>query len=327
MAMPPRNGLDTQQTWATFKAWILQMYDNTSLVMGNAETTIAAMDADAASVHSSRSTAQTAIEMSVGSAQSLANSATIFAQNLAGITATYATLALANAALGSIAANAFVGVLQDENYQGQGSVYQKVSSVLVYVQYLSYPRKNTNGYRAIHTYPRGSVMTHIGDSRTYKIGVWGSIYPVAWFGKRGIFEGWTSYNMGANGASLAVHAASIAAGSQIETPIDSDSTNLWRTVNANPQAIYFSLMTNDFRVGAGTATLAAVTATARTNFAACLNFLLARTSAVIILGMPPPIAFANPDPGGYTDCVNADDAAARSAAMRTLHLEWLRTYP
>jgi hypothetical protein len=27
MALPPRNGLDTQQTWATFKAWMLKLWD------------------------------------------------------------------------------------------------------------------------------------------------------------------------------------------------------------------------------------------------------------------------------------------------------------
>jgi hypothetical protein len=182
----------------------------------------------------------------------------------------------------------------------------------------------TGGDRQITSYPRNSVLCQIGDSRTdIAVSAWAGTSAKALQGMGGVFEGWTSYNMGQNGQSLAGYFATIASGNQSDPPINSASNNLWRTVNANPQAIIISLMTNDFRTGARTAQLPAKITTARANLAGVINFLLEKTSASIILRMPPPIAFANPDPGGYTDCLDADDAAARSAAMRMLHLEWL----
>ncbi|QDK80830.1 SGNH/GDSL hydrolase family protein [Spirosoma sp. KCTC 42546] len=175
---------------------------------------------------------------------------------------------------------------------------------------------NTNAY----SYPRGSVLVHIGDSRKMGQSPWRNAYENDWLAKGGIFEGWTSYNLASNGSPLSLWAASITSGDQNAAPVDYANNNtvpnLWQAVNANPQAIEFSLGTNDFRLNTN------ATATARANLALCVNFLLANTKADIILDMPPPIAFGT-EPLTYTNNVDANDAAQKSANIRTIYLEWM----
>ncbi|MFZ3141140.1 hypothetical protein [Polaromonas sp.] len=43
MPLPIRNGLDVQQTWSIFKAWLLQLYDHTAVVVENVEAGAAAV--------------------------------------------------------------------------------------------------------------------------------------------------------------------------------------------------------------------------------------------------------------------------------------------
>lgn len=201
-------------------------------------------------------------------------------------------------------------------------------------QFLNASTNNKNGQSSLTAYPRGSIISHVGDSNTQARPGYRDAYNADWLAKGGVFEAWTSFNQGANGSTAAGWASNILTGNQAAVPVDLSTTatqgtnpdqwaNPWATVNAAPQVIIFSLGTNDFRINAGPAQIAAVTNTFRVNIAKLVNFFLEQTSAAIILRMPQPIAFANPDPGGFTDCVNADDAAARSAAMRTVYLEWL----
>lgn len=278
----------------------------------SAEADRAASDTARISAEAARTQSQLSAELAAGSA---------------GVQSSFDTYAAANAALGSIAANALIAVLADENKNGQGTYYRKTGGVLVFTAYISSYRKPSEGVAQLTSYPRGSVIVHVGDSNTQKPG-YRNAYEGDWLARGGVFESWASYNHGANGQTANGYANGIASGNQSEAPFDypavsGGTSNPWQTVNANPQVIIYSLGTNDMRIGAGSANIAAKTASLRADVARLVNFFLEKTSAAIILRMPPPIAFANPDPGGFTDCLDANDAAARSAAIRTVYLEWL----
>jgi lysophospholipase L1-like esterase len=302
---------------ATVTAMVEDAIDEATGPIGQS---VAAADASATSAADSAAAASLS-EVAAETSETNAGANAAIVAAISGVTAMYATVAEMTAAVAGIATSAFVGVLQDENNQGQSSIYRKVAGVMEYQQYLSYPRKFAAGVSALRAYPRGSVFAHVGDSLSVKSGEWGVGYLNGWNAAGGVFEGWTHYNMASNGSPASSWAAQIAAGNTAEAPADYANNlgyNPWAVVNADPDVIGFQLGTNDLRMD-GSAN--AVT-TLRANIAKLITLFLARTSAHIIMQVPPPIVYLNPDTYGFTNCTSAADAAARSAALRTLYLEY-----
>lgn len=176
-----------------------------------------------------------------------------------------------------------------------------------------------NGDNGLRTFNKGAVLIHVGDSRTCEGFAWGGAYKGALTNRGGVFDGWNNYNMGANGTAAGNWASSIASGNVNEAVSNNlvgyGGYNLWAVKNGNPDVIIFSLGTNDLRMdGSSSGVTALVTA-----ITSCINFLLINTNAIIIMRMPPPIAFANPDPSLFTNCTSTTDAANRSISIRTIY--------
>ncbi len=192
-----------------------------------------------------------------------------------------------------------------------------------YVEESINPKKQ-NGSFKLSSYPKGSVLAHCGDSNTVARPDYRTAYETDWLSKNGIFEGWTSYNMGSNGSTCDVWVERITTGNQNEQPTDNQptdtaSTNPWQIVNANPDVLILSLGTNDFRINFDVNTSVPKL---RTDLKTLIDFYLKKTSAFIVLRMPPVIAYQNPDSYGFTDCIDEADAQLRSESLRTLYLEY-----
>lgn len=187
-----------------------------------------------------------------------------------------------------------------------------------------------NGSFGAATRARG-VMVHIGDSNTNGRPGWRSAYEHEWLAAGGIYEGWTSYNIGQNGSTLANWATVEVANADNPSysslpPADYNNvTNpgagaLARAINANPDLIVLSLGTNDENSPSNRATIG-TEASLRTNLALLVNFLLDRTHSSIILRMPQP--FAHEDFLGVTQWVNAAEAQEASRRVRQVYGEWV----
>jgi len=174
------------------------------------------------------------------------------------------------------------------------------------------------------------VLVHVGDSNTNGRPAWRQAYEADWLAPGGIFQGWTSYNIGQNGTTLADWATTEI--TNADNPLYSslapqDYTNvqnpgagrLARVINAKPDVIILSLGTNDLNNPGSRASIG-TEANLRTNLAALVNFLLARTTATIVLRMPQPFAYE--DFSGVTQWVNAAEAAEASRRLRQVYREW-----
>lgn len=183
-------------------------------------------------------------------------------------------------------------------------------------------QSTTDGRGKIRPGKRNAVIAMIGDS-IIAGGEFRVAYENDWFATGGVFEGYTRYNLASNGSPASSWAANISAGNQSETPVDyaapgNPNYNPWAAVNAAPDEILFGLGTNDLRMDGSAGSISDL----RQDIASLITFLLERTDARILMMMPPPYAYRNPDPDSFTNFVDADDAAARSAALRTIYLEW-----
>lgn len=173
------------------------------------------------------------------------------------------------------------------------------------------------------------VLVHIGDSNTNGRPGYRNAYEAEWLAAGGIFDGWTSYNIGQNGSILAdwatIEVANLDNPSYSSLPaadynaVDPGPGMLARAVNANPNLILISLGTNDLNSPSGRATTG-TEANLRANLAALVNTLLARTKAAILLRMPQPFAFE--DFLGITEWEDAAEAAEASRRLRQVYSEW-----
>lgn len=174
------------------------------------------------------------------------------------------------------------------------------------------------------------VLVHIGDSNTNGRPGWRLAYQYEWLAAGGIYEGWTSYNVGHNGSTLYNWATVEVANADNPSysslpPADYNLTDpgagaLARAINANPDLIVLSLGTNDENSPSNRATIG-TEASLRTNLALLVNFLLDRTHASIVLRMPQP--FAHEDFLGITQWVNAAEAQEASRRVRQVYGEWV----
>lgn len=249
-----------------------------------------------------------------------------------GISAFYDTYALALAAVGSIAANAVIEVFADENYGGRRSIYQKVSGVLVWKAFADGPQSGNAGLGAMIRRPNG-VLVHIGDSNTNGRPAWRVAYEADWLSTGGIFDGWTSYNMGHNGSTLAGWVSTgipdaLDPANAGYMPADYDGTDpdheLIRTINADPDVIIIRLGTNDLNSVANRA-LNGPEAVLRANLATLVHFLLARTKASIWLAMPQPLGGEDFITGAVniTQWANDAETAEASRRLRVVYREWI----
>jgi lysophospholipase L1-like esterase len=174
------------------------------------------------------------------------------------------------------------------------------------------------------------ILVHIGDSNTNGRPSWRMAYEREWLPKGGIFEGWTSYNLGQNGsilsdwATLEIANLSDPAYADLQ-PADYNGTDpgagrLARAINADPGVIVLSLGTNDLNSPANRASIGTA-ANLRANLEALVEKLLEMTHARIILRMPQP--FAHEDFLGITQWVDSEEAAEASARLRTVYLAWV----
>jgi lysophospholipase L1-like esterase len=183
--------------------------------------------------------------------------------------------------------------------------------------------RKSSGHSNGPGFPRNSVLCIIGDSITLKDGYFTGAQSLL-FGEGGPFEGWTVYNSAANGKRLRDYFTSIASGDQNAVPLNAEdtTTNLWRLVNADPAKIIIMLGTNDMRLLGGAniyATLAAAQTGMASDLTAVVEFLLERTSAKIELQTPPPFTFVAGSVSGFANFADANDAAARGLALRSLY--------
>lgn len=175
------------------------------------------------------------------------------------------------------------------------------------------------------------VAVHIGDSNTVARPGYRNAYEAEWFREGGVFENWTSYNLGQNGSTLAEWATTEISNTTNPTysdlpPVDYQPAQnpgagrLARALNADPDLIFLSLGTNDLNNPGSRASIG-TEANLRTNLGILVNFLLANTHASILLRMPAP--FAHEDFSGITQWVNADEAAEASRRLRVVYREWI----
>jgi lysophospholipase L1-like esterase len=165
------------------------------------------------------------------------------------------------------------------------------------------------------------IVSQVGDSNTDDVAGrpgWAGSYAVEWFGTNGRFEGWTNYNIGANGSQLG---GSWLSGVSAGSPATAVTTrgNPWAAINANPHLIILSLGTNDFALNTVRATLG-VPATFKANLARLITFFLAGSKAAIWLRMPQPFAYESFTGVAWAD---ANEAALYSSYLRDAYLEWV----
>lgn len=249
-----------------------------------------------------------------------------------GISAFYDTYALALAAIGSIAASAYIEVLEDEIYGGRRTIRKKNGSALDFKAFADGPQSGNAGLGAMIRRPKG-VLVQIGDSNTNGRPGWRTAYTADWLSTGGIFDGWTSYNLGHNGSTLAGWVSTgipdaLDPANAGYMPADYNGTDpdheLIRTINADPDVIIVRLGTNDLNSPANR-TLNGPEAVLRANLATLVNFLLARTHASIWLVMPQPFGGEDFITGGVNITVWANDAetAEASRRLRVVYREWI----
>lgn len=310
-----------------------------------AEAAAASADAAAASAASaadSEATATAAADEADADAASCsivlqlteaAKDAAVAAAELSGNVVFFATKADATAGTGALAEGQIVQVISDEDQGGARSFYKKVSGSLVFMGLASTVYGTT--VRDCAARPRGTIV-YVGDSNTNGREGFEKAVRTEWHQARGRLEGWTRYNIGQNGSTLAGWTGSIDTGEQSKPPQDyyqvgwptgSDDPNktLWQAVNADPDLIVFSLGTNDEASPAGRASIGTL-ANIRFNLNKCITFLLQHCPrAGILLRLPAP--FVHEDFSGITEWVDADEAAGASAILRTAYLEWSNRHP
>lgn len=175
------------------------------------------------------------------------------------------------------------------------------------------------------------VLVHVGDSNTNGRAYWRQAYESDWLVSGGLFEGWTSYNIGQNGSTLQEWATSEV--TRLDDPTYSGlqpadyqpeqlpgNGRLARVINANPDIIVVRLGTNDLN-NPGARASYGTEANLRINLALLVNALLARTHAGILLMMPQP--FYHIDYLGITQWVNAAEAREASRRLRVVYREWI----
>lgn len=302
---------------------------------GNAATSAGAASTSAGAASTSATSASGSATTAGGSATAAAASAVLAAAavNATGAVRLYDTKALATADLASIPADSIVEIVADESQSSARTRYVKTAGVLVFKLRLPKDIGYASGMGAAARRVKG-VLVHIGDSNTNGRPGYRSAYQYEWLGVGGIFEGWTSYNLGQNGSILADWATTEVANCDNPTysslpPADYNGTDpnagrLARAINANPDVIVLSLGTNDLNSPVNRASIG-VEATLRTNLATLIGFLLARTRAGILLRMPQP--FAHEDFSGITGWVDAAECAEASRRLRQVYSEWIGVNP
>lgn len=108
-------------------------YALNDLVVSDPQGAFAGIAAAGAAATAGAATATSQAAVGVAAAMAAATSRDIVTQ-FAGIAATYASKAAADAAVGSTTANAFVMVLADEGRNGRRAIYQKQSGALVFIR-------------------------------------------------------------------------------------------------------------------------------------------------------------------------------------------------
>lgn len=183
----------------------------------------------------------------------------------------------------------------------------------------------TQGFRG--SYPPGSLILQIGDSKTSPGADWEGAYTYEWLASGGIFNGCEMVNLGKNGTQILGWYTSIAEGDQEDTATaPSDPTNIWVAKNLftalKHGLIILMLGTNDFwnverRAQAGTE------AEIQDKFDAIVQFLLDNCpNADLLLCIPSPFVYpggSDPHPmyGVWTDLAQC---TAYSELMRRLYL-------
>ena len=173
------------------------------------------------------------------------------------------------------------------------------------------------------------IMVHIGDSNTNGRPGYRSAYLAEWLSPRGLFEGWTSYNIGQNGSTLS-NWANLEV-TRLTDPIYRDlppadynltepgAGALARAINAQADLYLVSLGTNDLNSPSGRASIG-TEANLRINLEKLINAILINTKGAILLRMPQP--FENSDFSGITQWVDSAEVQEASRRLRQVYREW-----
>jgi len=184
---------------------------------------------------------------------------------------------------------------------------------------------------------RGDTIVWVGDSNFNGRPGHRTAYEAHLFCDECPMSGITSYNIGKNGSTLDGWVNGIRTTSfqdsilaDFTTTSNPTNANIWRVKNgditgAKPGLVFISLGTNDIRNDANRASIG-TESELRANLDTLVNFLLDSTAVNVSLWIPPPIGHI--DDGSFpTEFTDSTEAAAYSAILRKVYLEWQGVHP